>query len=749
MPGTIPAARQHRIDAIARHARRIAKAKTPVALPALVQDYYRGVGEEDLEFREAAQFALSAAGHLAFGTVRRAGAPLVRVFNPREDSDGWRSTYTIVEVVTDDMPFLVDSLAMVLNEAGLPTQLMVHPVLRVVRDGRGRLKRLEPADSKAGTLESWQHVAVPRTSDAGRLEALRSRILGTLEDVRLAVTDWPTMRDRARQIARQINAGVPRVPRAEEVEATEFIDWLADNHFTFLGYREYRLERGASHDRLVPAPRSGLGLLRIGPGRPQPRTTELRGELQRKARETTLLIVTKANSASTVHRATYLDYIGIKTFDSHGRVIGEKRFIGLFTSTTYSTSPREIPLLRHKVQRVIDRFGVPPTSHDGKALIHVLETHPRDELFQATVPELVRTIRGIVNLYERRRVRLFARRDPYERFFSCLLYVPRDRYNTQARERIERILREELSGIDLESQVQISESALARLHTLVRTEPGKAATADVERIERRITEAMRTWADQLREELGAKLAPDVADALADRFSAAFPVAYQEDVRPADAIVDLLELAALPPGAGALGMQLRPGAAGRDVLHLRLYRRGEPVAMSDMLPLLENFDLRILNERPYRVLEPGGDTLWIQDLEVRHAGGRQLDPDLEGMRFEEAFFAVHRGHAESDGFNRLVLAAGLDWRQTLVVRAVCRYLLQTGLPFSQRYMESVLARNAALDRTARVDVRGAFRSRPQAGATRTSQVRALAGDIDDALERSRARTTTASCAHSVP
>jgi glutamate dehydrogenase len=234
-----------------------------------------------------------------------------------------------------------------------------------------------------------------------------------------------------------------------------------------------------------------MGLLRTGTGRPRPKATQLKGEIRHKAREAALLVVTKANSVSTVHRASYLDYIGVKTFDSRGRVSGERRFLGLFTSTTYSTSPREIPLLRHKVQSVIDHIGVSSVSHDGKALINVLEGHPRDELFQASAAELLRTCRGIVNLYERRRVRLFVRRDPYQRFFSCLLFVPRDRYNTQARERIERILLEELAGVALESQVQISESTLARLQTLVRTAPGREVSADVTRIEKRITEALR------------------------------------------------------------------------------------------------------------------------------------------------------------------------------------------------------------------------------------------------------------------
>ncbi|MDH4105737.1 MAG: NAD-glutamate dehydrogenase, partial [Gammaproteobacteria bacterium] len=731
MPGTIPAARQHLIDDIAKLTRRAPGA--PVPPREFVQAYYRGVGEDDLELRGPADFATAAAGHLAFGSMRRPGAPLVRVFNPERRRDGWESPHTIVEVVTDDMPFLVDSLAVVLGDSRLSIQLMIHPVLRMTRDRRGRLVRMEEREARNGVMESWQHIAVPRIADASRHEALRQNILRTLEDVRLAVTDWPAMRERARALAREINAGIPAIPRREEKEAVEFIEWLADNHFTFLGYREYKLERSRSMDRLIPVPRSGLGLLRTGAGRPTPQPTVLTGDLQRKARETSLLIVTKANTVSTVHRATYLDYVGIKVIDKAGRVVGERRFIGLFTSSTYSTSPREIPLLRHKVQRVVDVIGVSPTSHDGKALMNVLETYPRDELFQSTVPELVRITRGIVNLYERQRVRLFARRDPYQRFFSCMLYVPRDRYNTQVRERIERILLEELAGVALESQVQISGSALARLHILVRTDPARQVSAETDRIEARITAAMRTWTDQLRDELHVRLPAETADLFAELFDDAFPGAYEEDVSPADAIGDLQELAALASGPNAFGMELRPGDHVSGALHLRLYRRDTPVAMSDILPLLENFDLRILNERPYRVTPTDGSTLWIQDLEVKHAGGRTLDPQQEGRRFEQAFFAVHHGHAESDGFNRLVLAAGLDWRQAVVLRAICRYLLQTGIPFSQRYMEAVLARNPQV--AARLAWTFESRFDPELKpATRVSQVRAFAEEIDDLLDQ---------------
>ena len=730
MPGTIPAARQQLIAAIANKARAL---RAPLPLAPFVRDYYRGVDESDLRGAEPAALAAAAAAHLRFGMRRKPGRALVRVFNPSLEQDGWITPQTVVEVVTEDMPFLVDSLAMVMNSIGLSIHAMAHPVFGVRRDRAGRLREVLD-DARDATLESWQHIEVDRIADPARLDNLRERIENTLDDVRVSVADWPRMVTRARELAASVvEKQVPGIVRPEAEEASAFLTWLADNHFTFLGYREYSLDRGTTTDRLVPVPRSGLGLLRTGAGRRRPRVTELRGEVRRQAREPALLVVTKANSASTVHRATYLDYVGVKTFDRRGRVTGERRFIGLFTSGTYSASPRSIPLLRHKMLRVIGHFGVSPVSHDGKALAHVLETHPRDELFQASVPELVRTFRGIVNLYERRRVRLLLRRDPYQRFFSCLVYVPRDRYNTQARERIERILLDELGGESLESQVQMSESALARLHILVRTDPDHDVSVDVERIESRITETLRTWEDRLRSELTACLPAARAEELAGQFSGAFPAAYQEDVPAARAIPDLLELSGLAGTPDALRLELLPGEGDGTRLHLRLYRHDQPVALSDLLPLLENFDLRVLNERPYRITMHDGTTRWIQDLEVQPADRRRLDPSQAGPRFEAAFYAVWNQQAESDGFNRLVLGAGLDWRQALVLRAVGRYLLQTGLPFSQRYMESVLARHPGV--AARLAWAFEARFDPKLSeATRTAQQRSLHREIGEALEQ---------------
>ena len=333
MAGTIPAARQHLIDAIADEARRHRTVLPPKALVAFINSYYRGVDEDDLREAGAETLALAAISHLELGKQRRNGQPIVRVWNPDVARDGWSTPRTVVEVVTDDMPFLVDSLTMVLNGSGLSIHLMVHPVLHTQRDGRGRLSGVGEDGIKADA-ESWQRIEVDRFAEPARLEEVQARIIAVLDDVHVAVADWPQMRARATELATDLSDGMPGVSRADASEASAFLAWLADNQFTFLGARDYRLERGAARDRLIALPGTGLGLLRTGGKRPRPQPTILTGEIRRRAREPAILVVTKANSVSTVHRATYLDYIGVKTFDPAGRVTGERRFIGLFTSST-------------------------------------------------------------------------------------------------------------------------------------------------------------------------------------------------------------------------------------------------------------------------------------------------------------------------------------------------------------------------------------------------------------------------------
>src|SRR5215212_1197635 len=490
--------------------------------------------------------ANAALRHLEMGSrARAAGETRVRVFNPDAARDGFASPHTVVMVVTDDMPFLVDTLNVVFSQAETAVHLLVHPVLSVKRDARGRLVDIAGTDAKDALTESWQLFEIDLQSDAARIAELQTKIEAALADNRRAVEDWMPMRKRVHALVGELQSSPPPLPADEVVEARQLLEWMEHGQFVFLGYRYYRLERGRSVDQLVPQARSGLGILRNGSSRPDKEgPTVLRGDVRARARDRELLIVTKANSVATVHRATYLDYVGVKTFGSHGRVTGEHRFLGLWTSTAYHRSPRDIPVLRRKLARVIGHFGLDPQSHDAKAVLNVLETYPRDELFQAPVEDLIRISRGVVNLYERRSVRLLARRDPYNRFYSCLIYVPRDRYSTEVRRRTEQIVLEGFAGKNVETQVQISDSNHARMHVVVRTDPDDRRKVDLAAIERRIALAATTWTDRLRDVLSEKRSEPMASLLASRYNRTFPLDYQAMVRPADALEDLDDLEAL-------------------------------------------------------------------------------------------------------------------------------------------------------------------------------------------------------------
>ncbi len=694
MLGKIPAARQEIIDRIASRARRRRGHRLPVAPGKFVRFFYHGVSELDLVQRADSDLAAAALAQLAMGRIRQPGRPIVRVFNPDPARDGFASAHTVIAVITDDMPFLVDSLGMVCTKSGLAVHLLAHPVFAVVRDRRGRMTDILLGDVPPGARhESWQLIEVDREGDPQQLAALEKRICATLDDVRCATADWQRMRKAAREAAMEIGQRRVRLHASEVAEAKALLEWMADQHFTFLGYREYRLRRGPRRDLLQPVVKSGLGLMRASRHR-RSRSVALAGDVRDFARSSEPLIITKANTVATVHRSTYLDYVGVKTFDAAGNVTGERRFIGLWTSSAYNHSPRDIPVLRHKVQSVIDHFGLSPLSHDNKAVVHVLETFPRDELFQASVPELVRIVRGIVNLYERAQVRLFERRDAFRRFYSCLVFVPRDRYNPQVRKRIEALAMEAFGGQAIESQVQLSESVLARLHILVRTPPDDSPHVGAAELERRIMETVRTWADHLRDRLLEKHEETVALRLHRNWGHAFPAAYQEDTPIESALGDIVCLEALAAGTSGLRMTLyRAAGQPPHKVQFKLLRRERPIPISDVLPTIENLGLKLISERPYEV-KSGAGSIWIQDFELEHPRGVSIDLDSDGPRLTSTFESVWRGRADNDGFNRLVLAADLSWREAMVLRTYARWFAQLGLPLSQTYMEEALASNAA-------------------------------------------------------
>lgn len=666
-----------------------------------VRHYYAPASPDDLLAMEPGDLLGAALALWSFARVREPGRAKVRVYNPRVEDHGWQSRHTVIEVVNDDMPFLVDSVSGAIHGRGLDIHMLLHPVVRLRRDAAGELEDLCLADDEApgSTAESLMHLEVDREGRPAALEELRVEIENVLEDVRLAVEDWLPIRDKVSAIADELEASPPPVDAEELAEVTAFLRWLVDDHFTFLGYREADLVRQKGREYLRAVPDSSLGVLRRArPSAAERPITLLSDEMSRFARRQEPLIVTKADSRATVHRPVHMDYIGIKRYNAAGEVVGERRILGLLTSVAYSRSPRTIPLLRKKVEHLVTRAGFPPKGHDAKSLVHILETFPRDELFQTSEEELLYIALGILQLQERQRIALFLREDPFERFVSCLVFVPRDRYNTELRLRFGRILEQALDGQETAVYSQIADSMLARVHFIIKTEPGRLPEYDRRQIEGRLTAAARTWPDRLKGVLVERFAEEKGLELHRRYGEAFPTAYRESFPPEAVPPDIENLERVRE-SGDLGLNLYRSVEGRDhQVRFKIYHVGHSLSLSDVLPKLENMGFRVVSEIPYAV-HPAKteEPVWIGDFELETADGGAVDLAAVKGHLHQTFLDVWHGRVENDGFNRLVLSAGLEVGQVAILRAYAKYLRQAGMAFSQRYIEATLNSNPRLAR----------------------------------------------------
>ncbi|MFS3128135.1 NAD-glutamate dehydrogenase [Nocardioides sp. Bht2] len=675
----------------------------------LLRAYYRHVPSEDVAAREPVDIYGAFAAHYKMAQQRPQGTTTVRVFTPTVAEHGWSANgHSVVEVITDDMPFLVDSVTMELVRQGHNPSLVIHPQFEVVRDITGALRTVAVADERIAdtreaeaTRESWMHVEVDPVIDPADTAGIEDRLREVLRDVREAVEDWSRMQARILEIVAELNDDPPPLAPGEVERGAAFLSWLADDHFTFLGCRDYRLEAADGGDQadvaadelvLRAVPGSGLGILRSDPDLSEA-FSRLPEIVREKAREKTLLVLAKANSRATVHRATYLDYVGVKVFDAAGEVVGERRFLGLFSSAAYTESLTRIPLLREKAAEVMARIGFDSTSHAGKALMDTLENYPRDELFHTPVEELADIAEAVMFTQERRLLRLFVRRDTYGRYLSCLVYLPRDRYNTTVRQRIATILGQRFGG-EVEFTARVTESNMAQLHFVVRPSNGRRVEqVDVPELERRLVEATRSWQDDFAAAVRAEFGEQHGAALARTYGGSFPEAYKEEYAARTGAVDLGRLEAITGDEGLdLALSEELDAAGGEA-RLKVYRVGEPLSLSHVLPMLSSMGVEVVDERPYELEGLDRRTL-IYDFGLRYP--QALPTDVRGP-FQDAVRAIWNGQNEVDGFNRLVLGARLTWRQASLLRAYAKYLRQGGSPFAQDYIEEALAANVEITR----------------------------------------------------
>ncbi len=664
-----------------------------------VRALYAKAPEPDLAAAQPRERLGAALELLAQARSREPGKAEIVAFNPVAADNGWSSAHSVVMIVNDDMPFLVDSVMGELVAREIGVHLLVHPVVRVERDASGTLLRFGPDANDGAAKESMMLLEIDRQTPS-MLDELRTALATVFEDVRAAVEDWRAMRGAVGSALAGLTMPGPLSQAEDVAEARDFLEWIAADHFTFLGYRRYRYAdpeapTGAVYELL---PGSALGVLRdehrllfeAAPGE-----TGLPAAMRAFLHGPAVLLIAKADMVSKVHRRAPMDVLIVKHFGADGRLEGEHRFAGLFTSAAYNRSPRDIPLLRRKVAQAIAGAGFDPHSHDGKATLNILETFPRDELFQYDDTTLLQTVLGILHLQERPRTALFVRPDTLGRSVTCLVFTPRERYDSALRQRFAAVLEQAFGGkVVSYSATLADDSPLARVLFTVRLGAPTQSWNQSE-IETRLAQTARTWRDRLRDALVAALDEQRGLSLARRYAHAFPVGYQEIAEPAAALGDIERAEqALKNGTLQIALYREQNDRPQD-LRLKLMRAGGPIPLSDVLPLLENMGLRVLTEVPHRLRplpESGGESveLHLHDFTLTTASGAAVDLEQVKAPFQSALGQAWTGALESDGFNRLVLLGGLQWREVMVLRAYCKYLRQAGIAFSQDYMERALA-----------------------------------------------------------
>jgi len=655
---------------------------------------YGNVANEDMFGRNDSDLYGAALSLWQTFNAHTADDAKIRVFNPEIARHGWESKHTIVEIVVKDMPFLVDSVRIALNRHNITAHLLLHYPLQTFRDNQGQITEFHKLATKANptTQQTVFHIEIDRMSDKTSIEQLIAELDSVMQDVSLAVSDWKPTKVKLEQVIAELPQHCGKASPAQLAETIEFLNWLAKDNFTLLGYRQYSIVPVQGDYRIAGMADTALGLMRRSVSRDL-MLSDLPDVARKQALSNDLLILTKTNNKSRVHRPAYIDYIGIKRFDAQGHVIGEDRFIGLYSSSLYNNSAADIPLLKNKLATVMANSGFSVGTHAYKALLNILETYPRDELIQADAAELLDISTGVLQMQERDMTRLFMRKDAFGRFVSAMVYVPRERYNTQLRKDTQQILQQFLGSTEpVEFTTYFSESVLARTHYFVRINDSNIEF-NVKDIENNLIEAARTWEDKLNSALIGRFGELTGRELSQKYVNAFPRAYKEEMLPNDALVDIAKIEALSEENTLEMLFYRPQEESDDskAVRLNLFHKDHPIHLSDVLPMLENFGLRVIGETPYAVRCPQGSVSWILNFSMELNGKVPLDFEAAQQLFQESFAKVWQGQLEDDGFNRLILGAGLTGREASLLRAFAKYKRQIGGTFSQAYIESTFGR----------------------------------------------------------
>lgn len=686
--------RDELIQKVIAHIKQKLPAEEANAISIFAKQYYLSASPADLLERNVIDLYGAMVAHWHFIAKREPHESKVHVYNPQYEQHGWQSTHTVIEIISDFKPFLIESIRMVLNRRGLNVHLILHSgKLDVMRDAEGNIQSIhlvEPS-AKNGHSELSTFIEIDRQGDPKVLEELKKALESTIEDVTLMVDDWHAMTDKMKGVLEELAARLDQSSKPDyDEEIIEFLKWINANHFTYLGYCQRKLEVKNSHYEWSLDKNSCLGILRNQGASYFEPFQEMTKAAQELALSKHPLILGKTDRISTVHRPAYTDFIVIKIFGKNGEVIGQHQFIGLYTSAAYNRSPEYIPLLRLKVKKILERANTTFDSHDGKALINILETLPRDDFFHGTVEEIYDLSMGILHLQERQRIRLFIRKDHFTRIFSCLVYVPRERFNSKLREKMSSILLNELGGYQVDFSTRFSESILARIHFIIRFKDDATKDYDVTLIEQKLVQSGRTWDDNLKEAILDYYGEEEGNRLFQKYRGAFPAGYRSDYNVRTAVYDINHIEKLIDSNPLEMSFYRPLDEPEGILRFKIYSPDNSIPLSDIIPMMECMGLRVISERPHEIEPKNGRHVWINDFGMIHNAKKDLNVDEIKEVFQEAFYHIWYKDAESDGFNRLVLGVGLNWREVTMLRAYAKYLWQIGFTFTQAYIEDVLA-----------------------------------------------------------
>ncbi|QBJ62968.1 NAD-glutamate dehydrogenase [Pseudoalteromonas sp. DL-6] len=681
------------LDNVCKLIQKKVRADNVLLVEKFAKALYSNMSKEDLANRNDSDLygaALSLWNSLEKNTSDDA---VIRVFNPEVAKDGWQSSHTIVEIIAKDMPFLVDSVRMAMTRENIASHLLLHSPLKIQRDKNEKISGLSSlkAEQESTSTKTVFFIEIDRQTDASVIESFKKELESVLVDVSVAVEDWQPIREKLIAVSKNLPKSHKDKNDNEINETVEFLDWLVKDNFTLMGYRQYELSPVQGDYQLKGKMETSLGLMKNSDAEHTRLLSELPEVAQREARSSNLLILTKTNSLSRVHRPAYIDYVGVKRFDDKGNVIGEDRFIGLFSSNFYNNSAADVPVLKSKINRIMDMCDFAKGTHAYKAVLNILETYPRDELVQARENELLEVAMGVLQIQERDMCRLFVRKDAYGRFLSCMVYVPRERYNTALRRETQAILANAFnSDVKVEFTTYFSESTLARTHYTVRVTDNNIEY-NVKDIENNLIEAARTWEDKLQSALLESAGEARGNELNRKYCNAFARSYKEEVLPSAAVVDIEKLEMLSDDNKLEMLFYRPQEeASSNIVRLSLFHKDEPIHLSDVMPMLENFGLRVVGETPYSVKTSDGGVNWIMDFSMLIDSKGMADFDKISARFRAALTSVWANRLENDGFNRLVLMGGLTGRESSILRAYAKYMRQIGVTFSQTYIESTFA-----------------------------------------------------------